>query len=136
MAATGNLATQEVQHLELALENLAARLPGPPPLVEAAQQVEVANSPRFAEEVAMAFSLHHQTFFLRNSEGIVFESNIFCIFIILWISCLARWFVLDGALRVGAYFFDRILFHFTNLDSQRSSSARAAAERSRAPRVR
>ena len=68
MAATGNLATQEVQHLELALENLAARLPGPPPLVEAAQQVEVAKSPRFAEEVAMAFSLHHQTtvFFERQ----------------------------------------------------------------------
>ena len=61
MAATSNLAKQEVRHLELDLENLAASLPSPPPLIEAAQQVEVARAPRFAEEVAMAFSLHHQT---------------------------------------------------------------------------
>ena len=49
MIATDNLATQEVQNLGQALRSLAARLPSPPLLVEAAQQVEVAQAPLFAE---------------------------------------------------------------------------------------
>ena len=68
MAATDNLAAEEFQHSEVALENLAARLPALPQLVEAARQVEVAKAPGLAKEVAMAFSLHHQTkvFFERQ----------------------------------------------------------------------
>ena len=68
MAAIDNLAAQEFQHSEVALENLAARLPALPQLVEAARQVEVAKAPGLAKEVAMAFSLHHQTkvFFERQ----------------------------------------------------------------------
>ena len=68
MAKTDNLAAQEFQHSEVALENLAAHLPPLPQLVEAARQVEVAKAPGLAKEVAMAFSLHHQTkvFFERQ----------------------------------------------------------------------
>ena len=68
MMATDNLAAEEVEKLGEALRGLAARLPSPPQLVEAAQQVEVARAPLLAEEVAGAFSLHHQTtvFFERQ----------------------------------------------------------------------
>ena len=68
MAAIDNLAEQDVKDLQQALENLAVDLPSPPLLDDAAQEVEVAKAPLLAEEVAMAFSLHHQTnvFFERQ----------------------------------------------------------------------
>ena len=103
MMATDNLAAEEVEKLGEALRGLAARLPSPPQLVEAAQQVEVARAPLLAEEVAGAFSLHHQTtVFFERQRGHRFREQYI---LHLHHSLDFLWFVLDGALRVGAYFF-------------------------------
>ena len=103
MMATDNLAAEEVEKLEKALKGLADRLPSPPQLVEAAEQVEVARAPLLAEEVAGAFSLHHQTtVFFERQLGHRFREQYI---LHLHHSLDFLWFVLDGALRVGAYFF-------------------------------